>query len=86
MNTFLAHIDIMPHAQILDPQGKAITSSLKNLGLPEIENIRVGKHITLEIKAENEKNAHEKVEEACRLLLANLIMEQYTFTIKPLYL
>ncbi len=86
MNTYIAHIDIMPHAQILDPQGKAITSSLKNLGLPEIENIRVGKHITLEIKAENEKIAHEKVEEACRLLLANLIMEQYTFTIKPLYL
>jgi len=81
MNKFLAEINIMPHAQILDPQGKAITGSMKNLGLAEIENIRMGKHITLEIHAENETSAREKVDKACRLLLVNLIMEEYTITI-----
>ncbi len=82
MNLFFAEIDIMPHSQILDPQGKAVTGSMKNLGLPEIENIRIGKHISLQVKAENEKEAYEKVDKACKLLLANLIMEEYTIHLK----
>ena len=46
---FKAEIDIMPLKALLDPQGKAVTSSLKNLDLSEIENVRIGKHISLEI-------------------------------------
>jgi len=84
MNKYKAEIDIMPHAQILDPQGKAITGSMKNLGLPEIENIRVGKHISLEVEADSENSAHEKVDKACKLLLVNLIMEEYQFKIHSL--
>ena len=67
--------------EILDPQGKAVTGSMKNLGLSEIQNVRIGKHITLEIEAENETIAHAKVEQACKNLLANLIMESYSFKI-----
>ena len=48
---FKAEIDIMPLKALLDPQGKAVTSGLKNLGLSEIENLRIAKHITLEVKA-----------------------------------
>ena len=81
MTTFQAEIDVMPKKEILDPQGKAVTGSMKNLGLAEIQNIRIGKHITLEIEAENAEIAHAKVDEACKNLLANLIMESYTFTI-----
>ena len=81
MTTFQAEIDVMPKKEILDPQGKAVTGSMKNLGLAEIQNIRIGKHITLEIEAENADIAHAKVDEACKNLLANLIMESYTFTI-----
>lgn len=81
MKTFHAEIDVMPKKEILDPQGKAVTGSMKNLGLSEIQNIRIGKHITLQIEAENEAIAHEKVELACKNLLANLIMESYTFKI-----
>ena len=81
MTTFQAEIDVMPKKEILDPQGKAVTGSMKNLGLAEIQNIRIGKHITLEIKAENAEIAHAKVDEACKNLLANLIMESYTFKI-----
>lgn len=79
---FIAEVNIMPLKEILDPQGKAVTGSMKNLGLPEIQNVRVGKHITLEVESENESVARQKVDEACRKLLANLIMESYEFELK----
>ncbi|WCT14158.1 phosphoribosylformylglycinamidine synthase subunit PurS [Mucilaginibacter jinjuensis] len=84
MTKFQAEIDVMPKKEILDPQGKAVSGSMKNLGLSEIDNIRIGKHITLEIDAENAEVAHAKVEQACKSLLANLIMESYTFEIKAI--
>ena len=71
---FNAKINVMPHKALLDPQGKAVTHSMKNLDLSEIDNIRIGKHITLEIEAADEKSATEKVDMACRKLLANPIM------------
>jgi len=82
MTKFQAEIDVMPKKEILDPQGKAVTGSMKNLGLAEIQNVRIGKHITLEIEADNAETAHTKVEQACKNLLANLIMESYTFKIQ----
>ncbi|PJJ84527.1 phosphoribosylformylglycinamidine synthase subunit PurS [Mucilaginibacter auburnensis] len=82
MKTFQAEIDVMPKKEILDPQGKAVTGSMKNLGLSEIQNIRIGKHISLQIEAESEQVASEKVEQACKNLLANLIMESYSFKIE----
>jgi phosphoribosylformylglycinamidine synthase len=78
---YRAEIDVMPLKALLDPQGKAVTGSMKNLGLPEIENVRIGKHITLEIEAASKEAAKSKVDEACKRLLANLIMESYTFEI-----
>lgn len=78
---FIAEIDVMPHKALLDPQGKAVTGSMKNLGLPEIVNVRIGKHIQLELEADSENEAHIKVEKACKNLLANPIMEGYSFTI-----
>ncbi|CAM3669957.1 phosphoribosylformylglycinamidine synthase subunit PurS [Mucilaginibacter galii] len=80
---FQAEIDVMPKKEILDPQGKAVTGSMKNLGLAEIQNVRIGKHISLEIEAETEEVAKAKTEEACKNLLANLIMESYTFKVVP---
>lgn len=79
---FIAEIDIMPLEALLDPQGKAVTSSMKNLGLNEISNVRIGKHITLKVTAKDKETAEAKVDEACRKLLANQIMETYTFTLK----
>jgi phosphoribosylformylglycinamidine synthase PurS subunit len=81
---FQAEIDVMPKKEILDPQGKAVTGSMKNLGLAEIQNIRIGKHISLEIDADSAAIANAKVEEACKNLLANLIMESYSFKIEQL--
>jgi len=82
MTKFQAEIDVMPKKEILDPQGKAVTGSMKNLGLAEIQNVRIGKHISLEIEADSEETARAKVEQACKNLLANLIMESYSFKIQ----
>lgn len=78
---FIAEINVMPHKALLDPQGKAVSSSMKNLGLPEIGNVRIGKHISLEIEASNKDAAQVKVDEACKKLLANQIMESYEFSL-----
>jgi phosphoribosylformylglycinamidine synthase PurS subunit len=83
MPKFIADIDVMPMKALLDPQGKAVTSSMKNLNLSEIENVRIGKHITLEINADNENLAKMKVDEACKKLLCNQIMEFYEFKLSP---
>jgi len=79
---FTAEIDVMPLKSLLDPQGKAVSASMGNVGLSEIENVRIGKHITLEIEAENKEAASTKVDEACKKILCNQIMESYVFTLK----
>ncbi len=84
MPKFLADIDVMPLRALLDPQGKAVTGSMKNLNLSEIENVRIGKHITLEVSADNENSAKAMVDEACKKLLCNQIMEFYEFKLSPL--
>tara|TARA_B100000161_G_C33489171_1_gene386209 strand:+ start:182 stop:433 length:252 start_codon:yes stop_codon:yes gene_type:complete len=78
---FIAEIDIMPLKALLDPQGKAVSGSMKNVGLPEITNVRIGKHITLEIEANSEVEASKKVDKACSKILCNQIMEGYHFKI-----
>ena len=82
MKTFRASIDVMPHDNLLDPQGKAVTGAMPNLGLPEVSGVRIGKHITLQVEAKDRKTAEAKVDEACRRLLANLIMEKYSFVVE----
>lgn len=81
---FKAEIDIMPLKEILDPQGKAVKLGLRNLGINEILDARIGKHITLEVEADNKSTAEEKVAFACKKLLANLIMEDYHFEVTEL--
>jgi phosphoribosylformylglycinamidine synthase PurS subunit len=78
---FKAEIDVMPLEALLDPQGKAVTNSMKNVGLPEIEGVRIGRHVRLFIEAVSMQEAEVKVEEACKKILANQIMESYQFTI-----
>ena len=74
----------MPLKSLLDPQGKAVSASMKNIDLKEIENVRIGKHITLEIEVENKEIAKQKVNEACQKMLCNQIMESFEFTLSEM--
>ena len=62
---------------LLDPQGKAIVSGLHNLGYTTVDDVRVGKHITLAIEAGSENAAKQIADDACKKLLANPVMEFY---------
>tara|TARA_B110000444_G_C18702300_1_gene529555 strand:+ start:310 stop:561 length:252 start_codon:yes stop_codon:yes gene_type:complete len=81
---FIAEINVMPNKSLLDPQGKAVSTSMKNIDLSEIKNVRIGKHITLEIEAENKEIAMNKVDEACKKMLCNQIMEYYEFSLEKI--
>lgn len=79
---FKAEIDVMPLEALLDPQGKAVSNSMKNIGLPEIDGVRIGRHIRLFVEAPSMEVATQKVEESCKKLLANQIMESYEYAIE----
>ena len=78
---FLAEIKIMPLRELLDPQGKAVMSGLSSLGLKNIADVRIGKHIQLTIEAGDADEAKRIAEEASQKLLANQVMEEYTIQI-----
>jgi phosphoribosylformylglycinamidine synthase len=75
--TYNVQIKIMPLKDLLDPQGKAVMGGLENLGLKGVEDVRVGKHITLQVDAETEDAARRIADEASKKLLANPVMEFY---------
>ncbi|WPQ62888.1 phosphoribosylformylglycinamidine synthase subunit PurS [Chitinophaga sancti] len=80
--TFTAHINVMPLKELLDPQGKAVMSGLKNLGITQINDVRIGKHIILHIEAATKEEAQTLAENACQKLLANQVMESFEVTIQ----
>ncbi len=75
--TYNVQIKVMPLKDLLDPQGKAVMGGLQNLGTTGIEDVRVGKHITLRIEAESEDAAKQIADDASKKLLANPVMEFY---------
>jgi phosphoribosylformylglycinamidine synthase len=74
---FQVQIKVMPLKDLLDPQGKAVLGGLHNLGMNSIQDVRVGKHITLQIEAADEAAARTIAEEASKKLLANAVMEYF---------
>ncbi|MGN6341519.1 MAG: phosphoribosylformylglycinamidine synthase subunit PurS [Flavisolibacter sp.] len=78
---FLAEIKIMPLKELLDPQGKAVLGGLANLGIKNVEDVRIGKHIQLYVNADSAEEAKAIAEEASRKLLANQVMEEFTVSI-----
>ena len=64
--------------EVLDPQGKTVEGAIQNLGLSSISNIRQGKYFTLEVNETEENKAKQQAEEACKKLLANLTIEEYS--------
>ena len=76
---FVAEIDIMPHKELLDPQGKAVVNNLKHLDLSDVSDVRIGRHVSMTLEAASEAEARQKVDTACQTLLANVIMETYHY-------
>ena len=81
---YSVQVNVMPLKELLDPQGKAVLGGLKNLGLGAIEDVRVGKHISLQIEAASEEEALTLAEEASKKLLANQVMEFYEIEVDSL--
>ena len=79
---FRAEINIMPLKELLDPQGKAVNESLHKLSLQQIQEVRIGKHITLSIEAADKEAAYEIADQACKKMLYNMVMENYQIEIK----
>ena len=75
--TFTVQIKVMPLKELLDPQGKAVMGGLENLGLSGVEDVRVGKNITLRVNADSPEKAKQIAEEASKKLLANPVMEYF---------
>lgn len=80
---YIAQIKIMPLKELLDPQGKAVAGGLKDLGIHQINEIRIGRHISLIVNVDSEKQAKNIVEEACNKLLVNRVMEYYDYELQP---
>ena len=80
--SYSAEIKVMPLKDLLDPQGKAVTGGLHNLGLGNIIDVRIGKHIILKIEATSKDEAYKMADEAAKKLLANAVMEDYQIEIK----
>ncbi len=72
-----ATVIITPKAGILDPQGIAIQNAISQLGMSCVKNARMGKYIQLEFEGENETATRSKLEEICRDLLSNPVIEEY---------
>ena len=83
---YTAEINVMPMRALLDPQGKAVTSGLKKMGFSAVDNVRIGKHITLEIEAGDFESAKEQVDLACKKLLSNMVIEDYHFELHEMKL
>ena len=62
---------------VLDPQGKVVQNTLQNLGMDDLKSIRQGKYFEIEMSDKDEAKAKEKIDEMCKKLLANLIIEDY---------
>ena len=67
---------------VLDPQGKVVNQTLKNMGYKNIKNVRQGKYFEIEIDENDKKNVEKIIEEICEKLLANTIIEEYTINYK----
>ena len=79
---FKAEINVMPHKELLDPQGKTVARNMDHVGITGVQDVRIGKRIEIALEAADENAARTLVDQACQKFLANMIMENYSFEIK----
>ncbi|NOT38703.1 MAG: phosphoribosylformylglycinamidine synthase subunit PurS [Saprospiraceae bacterium] len=82
MPNFIAKIIIMPHKELLDPQGKTVAKNMGNVHIQGVTDVRIGKHIEMSITANTISDAEQIADQSCKKLLANLITETYSFKVE----
>ncbi len=81
---FIGKINITLKESVLDPQGQAIMKALHDLGEEQIEDVRIGKYIEVKIQAHSQQEAEEKLEQYCKQLFVNPVIETYKFQVLKL--
>lgn len=81
--TGLARVIVTPKPVVNDPQGQTVRQGLRRLGFEEVAGVRVGKYIELSLEGETEEHLRQRVEEMCRRLLANGVIEDFRFEVEP---
>lgn len=79
---FRARIQITLRPSILDPQGKAVAHAVGSLGIAGVRDVRMGKHVEVMFEGVTEEQARAAADEMCRKLLANPVMEDYSFVLE----
>ena len=79
----IAHVIVVPKPVVNDPQGTTVRQGLRALGFSEVTDVRVGKYIKVTLDAASADEAHDRVEEMCRKLLANRVIEDFRFDLLP---
>ena len=80
---YVADVVVSLKPVVSDPQGLTVRSGLHQLGFAEVAEVRVGKHITLEVDADSEASARRRVAEMCERLLRNPVIEDYSVELRP---
>jgi phosphoribosylformylglycinamidine synthase len=77
MSRFTVALHIVPRRGLLDPQGKAVADALHTLGFQSVEDVHVGRHVIVELKAQDAKAAEKEARAMCQKLLANPVTEDF---------
>lgn len=78
---FTVEVKVMPLKDLLDPQGKAVMGGLQNLGIASVADVRIGKHINLQVEAASREEAESVATQAAKQLLANPVMEVFEVSV-----
>ena len=79
--TYTVQVKLMPLKDLLDPQGKAVMGGLQSLGINNVDDVRIGKNITMQVNADTPENAKAIAEEASKKLLSNPVMEYFEVSV-----
>lgn len=81
MKDWLGRVTVLPKPSVNDPQGLAVLDGLHSLGYPEVERVRVGKHIDVTLRAESAEQARERLQRMAETLLANTLIESFALDV-----
>ena len=81
---FRSKVYVTLKKSILDPQGKAVEQGIHSLGFESISNVRIGKYIEMDVETDSREKAENMTKEISDKLLANLVMESYSYSVEPI--